>query len=278
LQHNWTRWSGFAGGSLNLYLRALSCVLSEKMEDEMEKMLESLRGTSAYVSRRYGSGYPIGDYGYRSLNLDAPRAAAAARKADEDIKPFLDMLFNMTPEQRAQFYGGTSAPAPAPCNDTGGTGAYPEHYDSERGPPPFSSPNNDFKAKANAVAFGRLLQLGTIFTRLTNATARCVDCSGPAGVFDTCRVVFGDLLCFNCDFLRHCLSPCARRRFAVKVLGEIRDGTSTESITCRGILVELSPNELVKQSETMHIVRGGKAYVVRFSPYGVFVFFQCRRA
>jgi hypothetical protein len=194
---------------------------------------------------RMSEGGPV----HSSLHPSAPSAQHSAAAADVDMSPFVDFLQSLTPERRRDFFSGANPVGPAPSvkpkttDDVGGGGT-DDYYNT----PAFTSTDTTFKRDANLCAISSELRVGDLFRRLTHTSATaCVLCGKTAGVIDTCRVTFGELLCFACDKTRHRLSPCARMRHAVLHVG----GRSKLPV-----LIALEPNDFVIPPDDTSAVLG----------------------
>lgn len=157
---------------------------------------------------------------HSSLHPSGPRAQNSAAAADVDMASFVDFLASLTPEQRLEFFSGANPVRAVPSvNPTATSNAEGSGTDDYYISPSFTSTDTVFKRDANLCAISSELRLGDLFRRLTHTSASCAVCAEKAGVVDTCRFVFGELICFSCDKTRHMLSPCARTRHAVLAVG-----------------------------------------------------------
>ena len=177
---------------------------------------------------------------HRRIDPRAPRVQTSAAEAERVFEPFIAALEELGPDERSsfyrKFYSGHVTELPiAEVPSTVPTSVADHGDDSVRQPIVFGSTDTDFKRNVNTTAFLSMQQLGRVYHRLLHAKAKCTDCSATPGVLDTCRVVFGELLCYTCDRTRHEISPCARCRY---VLSSV-DGSS------RPVLISLHPNDFI---------------------------------
>lgn len=191
----------------------------------------------------------------RLVDPTAPRVLESVARAEADFAPLVSSLNALTSEERHSLYddvqhrrastagsGGVAAPSAAgrvATSATVGDGAG-EHGNSGGGAPlsrSYGSTDTAFKRAANATAYTSMCQLGDLLRRLLHPAAVCSVCRAPAGVIDTCRVIYGELLCRSCDKARHCLSACARQRYAALHVSATRGS--------RPVLVSLHPNDFV---------------------------------
>lgn len=89
-------------------------------------------------------------------------------------------------------------------------------------------------------------QLGDLKRRLESPHARCVDCGAPPMVIDTCRLVYGELICCDCDIRRHSTSPCARTRHAILALPFNLTLGSNSTFTPT-VLISLHFNDIIRR-------------------------------
>jgi hypothetical protein len=106
--------------------------------------------------------------------------------------------------------------------------------------PAYGSTDTAFRDAANDFAFCGLLQLGDLQRRLEHKTARCTQCVNRAGVLCTCRLLYGELLCFHHDSSRHRATPCARTRHALLLPQE-----NPAAGEIRPVLIELHANDFI---------------------------------